>query len=118
MTKESGNGQESFGSGRKSPWRKLLWVKQPYPDNYVDSSFLSQLKRNSNVRPYNFLALAKDSSVILINLCSVVIFGLVFLGIYNNDWDPIGIAIASTSISVAGYVAREVHANRLRIQSM
>jgi hypothetical protein len=29
-----------------SPWQKLLWVKQNYPDNYVDSTFLDELQRN------------------------------------------------------------------------
>lgn len=28
------------------PWRKLLWVKQNYPDNYVDSTFLEELQKN------------------------------------------------------------------------
>jgi phosphatidylinositol glycan class C protein len=28
------------------PWQKLLWVKQNYPDNYVDSTFLDELQRN------------------------------------------------------------------------
>lgn len=30
-----------------SPWEKLLWRKQPYPDNYVPDSFLDQLRTNS-----------------------------------------------------------------------
>lgn len=102
----------------KPPWRKLLWVKQPYPDNYVDASFLSQLKRNSSVRPYSFLTLAKDSTVILINLCSIVIFGLVFLGLYNDGWDPSRIALGSSSVSVVGYLTWELYGNGRRFQSM
>lgn len=84
-------------------WRKLLWVKQPYPDNYVDSSFLSQLKRNSNVKPYSFWTLFCDSSVILIHLCSVAIFALVFLGIYSSQWNPVRLVAITTGLSIAGY---------------
>lgn len=31
------------------PWQKLLWVKQNYPDNYVDSTFLDELQRNGEL---------------------------------------------------------------------
>ena len=31
---------------KKDPWRKLLWIKQDYPDNYVDSTFLEELEKN------------------------------------------------------------------------
>lgn len=27
------------------PWEKVLWKRQPYPDNYTDDSFLQQLVR-------------------------------------------------------------------------
>lgn len=101
-------------SGYSSPyppiWRKLLWVKQPFPDNYVDDSFLSQLKRNSNVQQYRYWTLAADSSVILVHLCTVVIFACVFLGIYNKDWDASWFAGGSTLISIAGYAAMRVQA--------
>ena len=30
----------------KQPWRKVLYEKQPYPDNFVDASFLEELKKN------------------------------------------------------------------------
>jgi phosphatidylinositol glycan class C protein len=42
----------SFGSSdyqynpNNPPWRKLLWVKQNYPDNYVDETFLEELQKN------------------------------------------------------------------------
>lgn len=32
-----------------APWRKLLWVKQSYPDNYVDSTFLEELQKNGEL---------------------------------------------------------------------
>jgi phosphatidylinositol glycan class C protein len=35
--------------GTKLPWRKLLYVKQDYPDNYVDDTFLDALQKNGNL---------------------------------------------------------------------
>ena len=30
----------------RQPWQKILYIKQDYPDNYVDASFLKQMKKN------------------------------------------------------------------------
>lgn len=73
----------------RPPWRKLLWVKQPYPDNYVDSTFLSQLKHNSHVQPYTFIALCNDSLGLVTHLCLVCIFGLSFYGVYVLHWNEL-----------------------------
>ncbi|PRP88314.1 hypothetical protein PROFUN_03423 [Planoprotostelium fungivorum] len=32
----------------RPPWRKVLWQRQPYPDNHVDRTFLNQLVQNVN----------------------------------------------------------------------
>jgi hypothetical protein len=34
----------------KPPWQRLLWKKQPYPDNYVPDSFLDGLRTNCESR--------------------------------------------------------------------
>lgn len=88
----------------RQPWRKLLWVKQPYPDNYVDDSFLSQMKQNSHVQQYTFWALSSDSSGIVAHLCTVAVFVISFLGIYSRGWNPIWFAVGSGALTVTGYV--------------
>jgi phosphatidylinositol glycan class C protein len=30
----------------RKPWRKVLYEEQDYPDNYVDKSFLEEMKKN------------------------------------------------------------------------
>lgn len=80
------------------PWRKLLWVKQNYPDNYVDSTFLDELQKNGmcvhviaslhcteyiyrivNVRTYDYWKMVYESGVITQHISSVVIFIAVFI---------------------------------------
>lgn len=69
-------------------WKKQLWVHQPYPDNYVDKSFLSQLKHNSQVQSYEYWTVVSDASLFLGNLALTLIFGGAFLAIYRLMWDP------------------------------
>uniref|UniRef100_A0A060TJ41 ARAD1D43890p n=1 Tax=Blastobotrys adeninivorans TaxID=409370 RepID=A0A060TJ41_BLAAD len=84
-------------------WKKLLWVKQPYPDNYVDESFLSQLKRNTNVAPYHYWQLVADMAGIIVHLCSVAMFAVVFVGVYNEKWSPQSFVVGSSALTVGGF---------------
>jgi hypothetical protein len=45
-TAAAGSQQEQqLNEGALPPWEKVLWRKQPYPDNYVDESFLQHMVR-------------------------------------------------------------------------
>lgn len=88
------------------PWRKLLWVKQPFPDNYVDPSFLSQLRRNSSVETYSMMTLVHASSVAMLHLTSVVLFLTAFVGIYTEDWDPMLISGISVGVTIVCFCLR------------
>lgn len=105
---------ETATTAPPKPWRKLLWVKQPYPDNYIDDSFLSQLKRNSNVQPYAYWTLVADSSVILLHLCSVALFLQIFVGIYSRGLKPGWIVIVTTILTAAGVLIWEAQNPRGR----
>lgn len=88
------------------PWQKLLWVRQNYPDNYVDETFLDELQRNGknchvasillfifffiyiqhvvNVRSYDYWTTVFESGVITQQISSVVIFIAIFIYLQNN----------------------------------
>lgn len=88
----------------RQPWRKLLYIPQPYPDNYTDSSFLSQLRRNATVSRYSYLRLATDFSLVSLHLTELAMTHIVFLGLYSHGWDPHIPVSLSTMTSVFFYL--------------
>ncbi|KAK3646354.1 glycosylphosphatidylinositol anchor biosynthesis [Elasticomyces elasticus] len=93
---------------RKGTWKKLLWVKQNFPDNYTDEeTFLDHLQRNPRLRPYEFWPLVADSTIIVQHVCSVVIFVCCFTGIFQERISPQTIVGWATSGTVAGWVLRD-----------
>jgi len=48
MTVRTVEGVEQVGALR-APFKKVLYLKQDYPDNYTDASFLSDLQRNGQL---------------------------------------------------------------------
>ncbi|KAF7203355.1 phosphatidylinositol N-acetylglucosaminyltransferase subunit C [Nothobranchius furzeri] len=56
------------------PWRKVLWERQPFPDNYVDQRFLEELRRNEGIREYRYWAVVKEASLVGQQLSCVAIF--------------------------------------------
>ncbi|KAJ5885067.1 hypothetical protein N7495_009577 [Penicillium taxi] len=90
---------------RKGAWKKLLWVKQSYPDNYTDTeTFLDHLQRNPRVRPYDFWPLVADSTVIVQHVCSVVIFVCCFVGIVQDRVNPVSIVCWGSVGTAVGWI--------------
>lgn len=74
----------------------MLYIKQPYPDNYTDRRhFLHDLRKNSHVRYYTYPQLIRQSLSITTQLSSLTLFILVFIYLH------IGVMSASTSILIA-----------------
>jgi phosphatidylinositol glycan class C protein len=62
------------------------------PDNYTDqATFLENLQRNPRVRPYDFWPLVADSTVIVQHVCSVIIFVVCFVGIFQERVSPVSV---------------------------
>ncbi|OJD19508.1 hypothetical protein AJ78_00577 [Emergomyces pasteurianus Ep9510] len=96
-----------LGSSRrrqKGVWKKLLWVKQSYPDNYTDTeTFLDHLQRNPRLRPYDFWPLVADSTVIVQHVCSVVIFVCCFSGIFQERISPVSVVGWGSICTILGW---------------
>ncbi|XP_061682306.1 phosphatidylinositol N-acetylglucosaminyltransferase subunit C isoform X2 [Syngnathoides biaculeatus] len=62
------------GPGAAVAWRKVLWERQPYPDNYVDRRFLEELRRNEGLRQYRYWAVVQEAGLVGEQLSCVAIF--------------------------------------------
>ncbi|ETS00141.1 GPI2-domain-containing protein [Trichoderma reesei RUT C-30] len=93
---------------RKRAWRKLMWVKQSYPDNYTDqATFLENLQRNPRLKPYDFWPLVADSTVILQHVCSVILFIVCFVGIFQERVSPVSLVSGSSFATFLGWILWE-----------
>ncbi|QIW98820.1 hypothetical protein AMS68_004338 [Peltaster fructicola] len=100
-------GRSSSRKGTR-PWKKLLWVKQSYPDNYTDEeTFLDHLQINQRLRPYEFWPLVADSTIIVQHVCSVVIFVCCFVAIFQERVSPTTVVGWATFGTVASWVSRD-----------
>ncbi|KAG9286701.1 hypothetical protein G9A89_012251 [Geosiphon pyriformis] len=88
----------------KNPWRKLLWIKQDYPDNYVDSTFLEELQKNANLRSYDYWTVVMESGVISQHISSIVIFIAVFIYLYLDMLSAQILIIIGTIFTSIGYI--------------
>ncbi|CAK7222018.1 glycosylphosphatidylinositol anchor biosynthesis [Sporothrix curviconia] len=93
---------------RRRTWKKLLWVKQSYPDNYTDqATFLENLQRNPRLQPYDFWPLVADSTVIVQHVCSVIIFVICFVGISQDRVSPVSVVGWGTIATCIGWLLWE-----------
>jgi len=91
----------------KLKWSRKLYLKQYFPDNYVDESFLTQLQRNVNVPVHTFSEMVKDSGRIVQQLSAILAFIASFLLILDDKISVnslITISNVSTILAYATWV--------------
>ena len=60
------------------PWRKILYEKQPFEDNYVDESFLEGLVKNANFRRMEFWHIVPKTLAIVQQLSALCVIYVAF----------------------------------------
>lgn len=77
----------------------------PDPDNYTDqATFLEHLQRNPRVLPYDFWPLVADFTVIVQHVCSVIIFIVCFVGIFQERVSPLSIVSWGSAATFIGWL--------------
>ncbi|XP_017284255.1 phosphatidylinositol N-acetylglucosaminyltransferase subunit C [Kryptolebias marmoratus] len=85
------------------PWRKVLWERQPFPDNYVDQRFLEELRRNEGIRQYRYWAVVKEAGFVGQQLSCVAVFITLWLYMEQGLLAPEVLLWTSLSCAMLGY---------------
>lgn len=76
------------------PWKRLLWLKQPYPDTYTDPSFLANLSRLRGYQKLpretsSYSQVALDFLKFYHRLLNTSLFYVIFSCFYQYHYSPI-----------------------------
>ncbi|XP_072377663.1 phosphatidylinositol N-acetylglucosaminyltransferase subunit C [Diabrotica undecimpunctata] len=89
----------------KPPWKKVLYEKQPYPDNYTDKKiFLQDLKKNIDFKEVKFFEAFYGSLIILQEFCNVVTFVLIYFYLLYEWVEPSALLTCTSAVTTLGFV--------------
>lgn len=88
----------------KPRWRKLLYIKQPYPDSYTDVTFLGEMRKNVTVRLYTYSEVLLLCSPVVQNISTIVSFLALFQLLSLEKISPILLFVLSNSFAVGAYL--------------
>lgn len=94
--------------GPAVPWRKVLWERQPFPDNYVDQRFLEELRRNEGIRQYRYGAVVKEAGFVGQQLSCVAVFITLWLYMEQGLLSPEMLLWTSLISGLLGYGLHQV----------
>ncbi|MBN3314954.1 PIGC acetylglucosaminyltransferase, partial [Atractosteus spatula] len=100
------------GSTPAVPWRKVLYERQPFPDNYVDRRFLEELRHNVGVRRYRYWAVVREAGLVAQQLSCVAIFLTLWSCMEQGQLPPLLLLAASAPCALLGYGAYEALGGR------
>lgn len=80
-------------------WKKNLYENTGFPDNYTSDQFLKELQINTKLQPAKLLKCIKHATVVAQELCTVVLFVLVFVYLLNKWVEPSFIFVTTSLIT-------------------
>lgn len=70
----------------KTPWEKVLYKKQNVPDNYVDRTFLSDMRKNVNLYKYTWFEALTGACVVTHEIASTVLFLVTYIYLKEDTY--------------------------------
>ncbi|CAD6194643.1 unnamed protein product [Caenorhabditis auriculariae] len=73
-------------SGEKPEWKKILYRRQPYPDNYSggERQFLKELRKNVSVVHYDYKDATIGATHLMFHMDAVVLYIILFLNVLHE----------------------------------
>ncbi|KAG6969683.1 hypothetical protein JG687_00003055 [Phytophthora cactorum] len=97
----------------KSKWKKILYAPQPYEDNYVDETFLEQMRTNGvfapNVQEHDYGGMVRSAAAITQQICAVLIFFSVFEFVRQDAISAELLGGIDIFLAVAGFAVLRIH---------
>ncbi|KAG5490043.1 hypothetical protein JKF63_00162 [Porcisia hertigi] len=95
------------------PWRKVLYERQPFEDNYVDpQQFLEQLSQNKDIKSYKYASVVINTLPITQEISIVVLFCNAFMCVFTNSigkYSLVCIDVLSVLAALVCYVFYQCH---------
>ncbi|AYU83524.1 Phosphatidylinositol N-acetylglucosaminyltransferase [Leishmania donovani] len=94
-------------------WRKVLYERQPFEDNYVDpQQFLEELSHNKDIKNYEYATVVINTLAITQEISIVVLFCHAFMGVFTNSigkYSLLWIDVLSVLAALVCYVFYQCH---------
>ncbi|PJF19564.1 Gpi2p [Paramicrosporidium saccamoebae] len=85
-------------------WRKILYERQPFPDNYVERTlFLAELKKNGTVKLHTYGWLVRHSLFVMQQVSCVLIFVCFFVFLLNAWVSAASLILLSNTVTLVFY---------------
>ncbi|MES1915740.1 MAG: hypothetical protein MHM6MM_007644 [Cercozoa sp. M6MM] len=97
-----------MGTRSSAHWRRVLWLQQPFEDNYTDASFLSLMVRNANVRPRAYTTLALSTAPVAQHASAVLSFLAVFDLVNGGRIDSRGLLVLDAILLGLGMIVHRI----------
>ncbi|CAM43942.1 putative phosphatidylinositolN-acetylglucosaminyltransfe ra sesubunit c [Leishmania braziliensis MHOM/BR/75/M2904] len=99
-------------------WRKVLYERQPFEDNYVDpQQFLEELSHNKDIKSYKYAAVVINTLAITQEISIVVLFCHAFMGVFTQSigkYSLVVIDVLSVLAALVCYVFYQCHQGNCR----
>lgn len=95
-------------SPQEEEWKRALWKKSSFPDNFVPGSFLSSLSKNPNFTPYTYWGLVVSSCAVTQHIATIFTFLTVFVRLNEGLLDPRLLVWISVGVFLTGYATWEL----------
>ncbi|EPY40628.1 phosphatidylinositol glycan, class C [Angomonas deanei] len=86
-------------------WRRVLYEKQPFEDNFVDTSlFMNELRQNENVHVHKYSDVMFATFPIAQQVACIVLFTKVFYSMLDREYSAVSLIGADATILLISWV--------------
>ncbi|XP_035216358.1 phosphatidylinositol N-acetylglucosaminyltransferase subunit C-like [Stegodyphus dumicola] len=91
-----------------SKWKKVLYEKQDVPDNYVDESFLSDLRKNVNLYKYTWGEAFTGVCAVTHEVSSTVLFVVAFIFLKDESCSIAVILVSVAMLIIISFIIHQI----------